>query len=58
MGPALAEKRDKLLIQAVVAKPEEFDTVWDRGYADYLRSGGQAIIDERRAKYEKYYGKD
>jgi len=58
MGPALAEKRDKLLIQAVVAKPEEFDAVWDRGYADYLRSGGQAIIDERRAKYEKYYGKD
>lgn len=55
MGPALAEKRDKLLVQAVVAKPEEFDKVWDAGFQDYLRSGGQAIIDERRAKYEQYY---
>src|SRR5690554_1715899 len=55
MGPALAEKRDNLLIQAVVAKPKEFDAVWDKGYADYLRSGGQAIIDERKEKYEKYY---
>jgi len=56
MGPALASKRDNLLIQAVVAKPEDFDRVWDQGFQDYLRSGGQAIIDERAAKYEQYYG--
>ena len=56
MGPVLSEKRDNLLIQAIVAKPEEFDSVWDRGFQDYLRSGGQAIIDERAAKYDKYYG--
>jgi putative aldouronate transport system substrate-binding protein len=55
MGPALKEKRDNLLIQAVVAKPDQFDSVWDRGFEDYLRSGGQAIIDERTAKYEQYY---
>lgn len=56
MGPVLTEKRDNLLVQAVVAKPEEFDSVFDRGYADYLRSGGQAIIDERAEKYDKFYG--
>jgi putative aldouronate transport system substrate-binding protein len=55
MGPALKEKRDNLLIQAIVAKPEDFDAVWDKGYADYLRSGAQAIINERKEKYEKYY---
>ena len=55
MGPALKEKRDNLLVQAVVAKPGQFDTVWDRGFEDYLASGGRAIIEERKAKYEQYY---
>ena len=55
MSTVLKEKRDNLLIQAIVAKPEDFDAVWDSGFADYLRSGGQAIINERREKYEQYY---
>ena len=56
METALSEKRNNLLAQAIVAKPEEFDAVWDRGFQDYLRSGGQAIIDERAAKYDAMYG--
>lgn len=55
MAQALKEKRDNLWIQAVVAKPDEFDAVYDRLFEDYLRSGGQAIINERKAAYEKYY---
>lgn len=55
MGTVLKEKRDNLLAQAIVAKPQDFDAVWDRGFQDYLRSGGQAIINERIAKYEQYY---
>lgn len=55
MGPVLKEKRDNLLIQSIVSKPEDFDGVFDTGFADYLRSGGQAIIDERKEKYEFYY---
>lgn len=55
MGPVLSEKRDNLLVQAIVAKPSEFDAVWDRGFQDYLRSGGQAIIDERAKKYDEFY---
>ena len=55
MQTVLKEKRDNLLIRAIVAKPEDFDRVWDAGFADYLRSGGQAIINERGQKYEQYY---
>jgi putative aldouronate transport system substrate-binding protein len=56
MGQALKEKRDVVLNQAVVAPVDQFDKVFDDGMADYLRSGGQAIIDERMAKWEEFYG--
>jgi len=55
MGPALQEKRDNLLVQSIVAKPADFDKVFDAGMKDYLASGGQAIIDERTAKYAKFF---
>lgn len=54
-GTALKEKRDNLLAQAIVASPSEFDTIFDNGLQDYLNSGGQSIIDERKTKYEKFY---
>ncbi|MDP4181154.1 MAG: sugar ABC transporter substrate-binding protein [Bacillota bacterium] len=54
-GTVLKEKRDKLLDQAITAKTGQFDSVFDSGMQDYLKSGGQAIIDERKAAYEKYY---
>lgn len=57
MGPALAEKRNNFLVQSVVARPAQFDSVFDNGMKDYLASGGRAIIDERRAKYEKSFAK-
>ena len=57
MGAALPDKRDAFLIQSIVASPANFDSVYDSGMADYLSSGGQAIIDERKAAYEKYFGK-
>ncbi len=56
MGPVLKEKRDAMLDQAVVAKPEDFDKVYDSGFADYLSSGGQTIMDDRKAAWEKIYG--
>jgi len=57
MGPALKEKRDNMLTKAVVAPVDQFDAVYDAGMKDYLQSGGQAIIDERKAKYEAAFGK-
>lgn len=56
MGTALSEKRDIIYDTAVVASVEEFDAVWDAGIADYLSSGGQAIMDERAEKWEATFG--
>ncbi len=56
MGPALNTKRDTLLDQAVVAPTNKFDEVYDAGISDYLSSGGQAIIDERKAAWALIYG--
>jgi putative aldouronate transport system substrate-binding protein len=56
-GPQLTEKRNNLLVQSITAKTKDFDAVWDKGFKDILASGVQAIIDERRTKYEAIYGK-
>lgn len=56
MGPALSDKRDVLLDKAVVAPVDQFDKVYDEGMQDYLSSGGQAIIDERKAAWEATFG--
>jgi putative aldouronate transport system substrate-binding protein len=55
MGPVEEEKRNNLLTQSVVAKTADFDSVWDKGFKDLLNSGVQAIIDERAAKYAKFF---
>jgi putative aldouronate transport system substrate-binding protein len=56
MGQVLKEKRDALFSQSITAPVARFDSVWDAGYRDYLNSGGQAIIDERAAKWKEFYG--
>lgn len=55
MATPLKEKRDALFAQSITASPDKFDEVYDAGMADYLNSGGQLIIDERTAAYERYY---
>jgi putative aldouronate transport system substrate-binding protein len=53
-GPYMQTLTDKaytLMSEAITAKPADFDRVWDAGIADWLGSGAQTIIDERRAKY-------
>jgi putative aldouronate transport system substrate-binding protein len=47
----LTDKAMVLYTEAVIAKPENFDRVWDNGVKDWLASGAQSIIDERREKY-------
>ncbi len=56
MGEALSAKRDIVYDTAVVAPVDQFDSVWDAAIADYLASGGQAIIDERTSAWESVYG--
>ncbi|MCM1569666.1 MAG: extracellular solute-binding protein [Roseburia sp.] len=55
VGDTLSSKRDIVYDNAVVAAEADFDAVWDAGIADYLATGGQAIMDERAAKWEQYF---
>jgi putative aldouronate transport system substrate-binding protein len=56
MGSTLVDKRDQTLVNAVRTSPDNFDNIFDSGMADYLNSGGQAIIDERTRAWEDLYG--
>lgn len=56
VGDTLSSKRDQLFDNAVVASVDKFDSVWDSFMADYLSAGGQAIMDERAAKWKEYFG--
>ena len=56
VGDTLSAKRDQAYDQAVEASAADFDKVWDAAIADYLSSGGQAIMDERAAKWAEYFG--
>jgi putative aldouronate transport system substrate-binding protein len=56
MGQVLKEKRDAIYARAIQSPAAQFDSVFDAGYRDWLQSGGQAIIDERSAKWREYYG--
>jgi putative aldouronate transport system substrate-binding protein len=58
MSTTLKDKRDNFLAQAITASTADFDKVYDAGMADYLASGGQKIIDERREALKKFYGVD
>jgi putative aldouronate transport system substrate-binding protein len=47
----LSAKADEILVQSLMAKPENFDAVYDRLVAEYLSIGGQEIIDEKTRAY-------
>jgi putative aldouronate transport system substrate-binding protein len=47
----LQEKGNRVVTEAITCAPAQFDRVWDAGMADWMASGGQIILDERKAKY-------
>ena len=47
----LVDKGNIIFSSAVSASSADFDRIWDRGVADWLVSGAQIVLDERRAKY-------
>lgn len=55
-GPTLSSKRDIVYDTALSAPVDKFDEVWDAAIADYLSSGGQAIMDERAEKWKATFG--
>ncbi len=56
VGDTLSAKRDQIYDNAVIASEADFDSVWDSMLADYMNSGGQAIADERAAKWAEIFG--
>lgn len=58
LATALAEKRDTLLALAIIAKPADFDKVYDQGLAEYMEMGGTASIEERTEKLNEFYPED
>jgi putative aldouronate transport system substrate-binding protein len=49
----LREKADDLLSLSITAKPGEFNRIWDSGIKDWLKIGGQEVLDERNTLYPK-----
>ncbi len=56
MGTSLGEKRDIAFDKSVIASAADFDKVWDDNMKDYLKAGGQKIMDERKEKWEATFG--
>lgn len=56
VGDTLSAKRDQIYDNAIIASEADFDSVWDSMLADYMNSGGQAIADERAAKWAEIFG--
>jgi len=52
-GQTLADKADQLLAQAIRARPQDFDRVWDDGMADWLNSGGREVFNERSSLWPR-----
>jgi putative aldouronate transport system substrate-binding protein len=51
LSQTLADKAKVIYTTLVTCPPAQFDTTWTSVMNDWLISGAQAIIDERRAKY-------
>jgi len=47
----LIDKGNYMLTESIKARTADFDRVWDTGIRDWLNSGAQEIINERKAKF-------
>jgi len=47
----LIDKENELRVNAITAPTGQFDRIFDEGLRDWLNSGGQTVINERRARY-------
>ncbi|MGE5631803.1 MAG: extracellular solute-binding protein [Caulobacteraceae bacterium] len=52
-GKTLLEKEKEIYAKAITAKPADFDKVWDSQLQEYLKMGGQEVIDQRRAAWKE-----
>ncbi|MUT65785.1 extracellular solute-binding protein [Paenibacillus sp. NEAU-GSW1] len=50
-GTALLDKFEEIVVKTVMAKPDQFDSVYESVMKDFMANGGQAILDERTKAY-------
>jgi putative aldouronate transport system substrate-binding protein len=56
-GTTLKKKQEEeMFVKIVTAKPQDFDKVYDAEVQDYLKIGGQEVMEEKLAAYRKEYG--
>ena len=51
LSQTLTDKARIIYTELIRCQPAQFDTLWTSLINDWLASGAQAVIDERRAKY-------
>jgi putative aldouronate transport system substrate-binding protein len=52
-GTTLESKLDEMIVKAVMADPAKFDSLFDSALAEYMSSGGKAVMDERTKAYQE-----
>ncbi|WP_141503358.1 extracellular solute-binding protein [Paenibacillus luteus] len=48
----LKAKSDEIFVKVVTAKPGDFDKVYDNEVNDYMKIGGQEVMDEKRQAFD------
>jgi putative aldouronate transport system substrate-binding protein len=51
LAQTLVDKAKVMYVQMITCPPSQFDAVWDAQIKDWLASGAQAVLDERRQKH-------
>jgi putative aldouronate transport system substrate-binding protein len=51
LAQTLVDKARVIYVQMITCPPNQFDSLWDVQIKDWLDSGAQVVMDERRAKY-------
>ncbi len=52
----LKEKNDEIFVKVITVDPGEFDAVYDQEVSEYMRMGGQQVMEEKRRAYRAHHG--
>jgi putative aldouronate transport system substrate-binding protein len=53
----LKDKFNEIIVKTTMAKPDQFESLYESMMKDYMASGGQAILDERIEVYKEMQSK-
>jgi len=56
LGTMLKKKAEEdMFVKIVTSKPDKFDAVYDAEVKDYMKTGGQEVMEEKKAKYQAQF---